>query len=252
MKELWRIDKDSIQWKFLQNWSSHTFLDWLDKISGQLSITKDNLKLGIAESIRKIEYLTLRILKEKTNKIVFPPPNFIITSNPHEIAAIQITILQNNNPDFFCTPVKVKELLGFAYMQISLMGMHQALAGLNGGIIVRGTANEFMVGYYDAEVIESFRQYILTHDFTDMITLLAIIIEETFHYFCYQTGKFGIEEMQKEKKERFKDIKNRDTILRIGDEIEKKFGVKQMVAKISAELKDKKSDLFSPLWERIE
>ncbi|MCH7758877.1 hypothetical protein IID20_00765 [Patescibacteria group bacterium] len=258
MKEYQSLNQEDIQWQLLNGWLSNRLIKWLEKNSQTLELPKDELLLGMTESIQKIAQETINILERKTNKVC-GPPLFIITGYPFDINLITTALKANKNPLFFCSRKTVEQYFEttnryFIYLH-RLRALMQTIKELTGGLTIIGGSDGILVGYYDWKVIKAFKELIKENqESKNVFNLVKIVIHETFHHFCYQTDTFKIKEMRQGFKQVVKDKKGREEeIIKAKNEIEKKYGVDQTVAEIYSEIisKYKIDELFLPFKQKI-
>ncbi|MCD6471492.1 hypothetical protein J7K86_03125 [bacterium] len=234
-----------IQKKLLIGWMSERFKKWLEEIAKSKKIEENTILDKIILTIQNIEKETIEVLKMETKKEC-NPPLFIISSYPHESLMVKLAILESKEPDFFCDKEKVYKKMPFAALIIETAKLNQLIKELNSGLIVYGSANEMIVSYYDLMISRFFENYPKTKERIIEI-FLKVVIEETFHYFCFQTNLFQIEEMIAEQKEKLAKISNLNERLEKQQEIERKYGVKEIVAQITKIIKPKIEDLVVSL-----
>lgn len=250
-KEVWRVNKEDVAFRLIKGWLSERFKKWLVSTGRRLNIEEDDLLLGIVETIRKISYKTIKILKQRTGKQI-DLPLFIIAINPFEISAPTEAILHKNDPDFFCDKKQVEKWLDpLILLYLITLRRNQGLAELVGGRIILGAADGKYMGFYNNLVIKAVGDYRVrkNSDSENLRKLLRAVTEETFHCFCDQTGEFRNEEM-KEEFSKIPDSADYTTQLSEKHKIEEKFGQKKVVVEIMEILKKDKT-LFSPLEEKI-
>jgi hypothetical protein len=250
-QEPWRIDRESIHWKILNGWLTESFEKWLEQTANKYRITEKDLLLGIAESIRKISYQTILILKEQTGQETLIPP-FIISPNPGgEIAAISLVILNSDKPDSCFNRLETFEEIGpFVCLAIMLQEIRETMVRISGGLVTLGSANDILTAYHYVLVEEAINDYLTNQRSDNYYLLIRTVIEETLHYFDWQNNQTLMKQFFQEEKELTQNISDFDEKFRIGQELEEKYGFKKRVREIFEILKNKE-DLFSPLLERI-
>lgn len=202
-KEPWRIDKQSVHWRVLKGWLSERFSQWLEKKAKQFNVSADDLLVEIIETIRRISWLTLNILEKETDKQVYLPFT-IILDDCFEINGLMMAIIKDENPEFFCNQKEVRQKLQMNYLSIWLHQIRHYLTELNGGYVFYGTACDLGIAIYDKVIMN------LMDNFSkkNQETFLKTIVEEIFHYFCFQVNDLRHQKMIAEKKQRTIGIRN--------------------------------------------
>lgn len=244
-KEPWRIDRNSVHFKVLKGWLSKRFKEWLVRAATQYKLSEDELLIKIIETIRKISWRTFQILKQRTGKEV-DMPIIIVVGNPWEILVLESVIEEKGISDFLCDEsamlATIENLDSAITSYVGRQLLEQVLSEFLGkGPIVGGAAAEHGVAIYDREAMNLFEAFEQSKG-----RFLEIVIEEAFHYFCAQTGKFHEQEMRVEMREKVRNLDIREQN-RLGQAIEEKYGVKKMVAELLQILKQKEDELFSLL-----
>lgn len=248
----WRIDKESVHWKILNGWLPRLFKDWLNKIANNYQINWEDLLIGIAETIRKISYETILILKSETDKEIQIPP-FIFSPNPNgEVKAIKAVILMSDKPEACLTRSETFDKIGpCALILILLEELREVQVRLGGGVGILGAACDSITAYHYTLVEKAVIDFLANKYSDNYYLLIETVIEETLHYFDWQTNRSLMNEFIQEREKLIQTVSSPDEKVKIGQALEEKYGFKERVKKIFEILKNC-DDLFSPLLERIQ
>ncbi|MEK7120018.1 MAG: hypothetical protein AAB824_00540, partial [Patescibacteria group bacterium] len=148
--EPWRIDKEDVCYRIITGWSLKTFDEWLVKTSEKYGLSKEDLLLGIAETIRKISHRTIEILEWQTkirNKVQIPP--FIITLKLKSYdAAISAQLKNGRSLDDLCDKKEFLSALGtFGQIAMEIAGIRELCRFIGENVRVNGVASEFVIIY---------------------------------------------------------------------------------------------------------
>jgi len=247
-KDLWHIDKESIEWKMLNGWLSPLFKDWLEKTAHQISIDKEALLMAVAETIRNISYRTMLILEQKSVVSVKIPP-FIISSNTNgDTVAINVLILKNAPPDIFCNKNNAMEKLGpFCGLVLATQGLQESMRALQDGKRCIGTAQKYSVAYYYLMIQAAFDCFLKNgNQNIDLCEKFEkTVIEETLHYFDHWTNPQIMQEFAEKNRRIFSEVKEYKERIDASQKLEADLGFKSRTEEIFQKLKNQKG-LFSP------
>jgi len=241
-QEPWRIDKDSVHFKVLKGWLSERFIDWLITAGWQYNLSKSELLIRIAETMRRISWEVFKILKEKTGKDAMLPFIIISFCPTGELSALKTVLEKNSDSDILCNKSAVMQSLGLGYLIIVLETTQQMLGAISGGPIVLGAAYEGGIAIYDQIVIDLFERF----DTEAKQRFLRTVTEEALHCFAKQTNEFRSSEITQEQSKKPEGLTPRERWL-LDLEIETKCGVKQMVNELLQILRQKEDEFFSLL-----
>lgn len=215
----WRINKEHLYYKILRAWLP----DYL-KAYGEKTI------LETTNILRRISWEVIKILKKEAGKEV-SLPLIIVTPNPSDILIFSLANEENWEPEILCDEEKTIEKLGLGYAPILMAHLHQVVTILVGaGPLTAGSASKIGFGIYDARVENLFKENLSSKSKQD---LLQVVIEETLHYFCYNTNFLNSQQMEKELTIlRKRDDLEYDIVERFCHQVEKKYGIKNKVNEI--------------------
>lgn len=148
--EPWRIDKEDVCYRIITGWSLEPFDEWLVKISEKYGLSKEDLLLGIVETIRKISHRTIEILEWQTkirNKVQIPP--FIITLKLKSYIATISSQLENGQSfDDLCNKKEFLSVLSpLGKITMELAGIRELCRFIGEDVRVNGVASEFLTAY---------------------------------------------------------------------------------------------------------
>lgn len=241
-QEPWRIDKESVHFKVLQGWLSDRFINWLITAGWQYNLSKSELLIRIAETIRRISWEIFKILKERTGKDAALPFVLISFCPTGDLSTLKTVLETNSNSDILCNKSAATQSLGAGRLIVALEAMQQMLGAISRGPIVLGAAYEGGIAIYDQIIIDLFERF----DTETKQRFLKAVTEEAFHCFAKQTNEFRDSEITQEQSKKPKGLTPQERWL-LDLEIEKKYGVKEMVNELLQILKQKEDEFFSLL-----
>ncbi|KKR10412.1 MAG: hypothetical protein UT37_C0002G0021 [Parcubacteria group bacterium GW2011_GWA2_39_18] len=265
--EPWKINRENVYYRIITGWASDSFNKWLIEISEKYGLNKDDLLLGVVETIRKISYRTIEILEWQTkirNKVQIPP--FIVTLNlKGYMGAIHSQLRAGKNFNDLCDKKEFLSAFGlFGQLVLELAGLNEILRTLNEGLQVSGIASNSLTAYNQLMIQTSFEEFLkanqklqssesrfeLPAPIHDHNSLIRVVAEETMHYFDHQTNPQLMESLFERVREKSGGTKDPEKILDMKQGAEKELGLKDRAEQIFSTLKNQE-DLFSPLKERL-
>lgn len=231
----WKIDKKHLYFRILKAWLPDCF--W---------VFDDKLILEITNTLRKISWETLKILKKETKKEV-SLPLIIISPTPSDILILEQANEERWDPEILCDPGATTKNLGLATVPIAIMQMHQILSLLVGEAIISGSSSRVGVGIWDSRMENLFKTNFSPESKNE---LLKTVIEETLHYFCQNTNYLNHEQMKRELTAvRMREDIEYDIQERICHQVEEKYGIKTKRGRIFEKMEEEKiiDDIFLPL-----
>ena len=261
----WSISKKDVYYKIVTGWSLESFDEWLVKTSEKYGLSKEDLLSGIVETIRKISYQTIEILEWQTkirNKVQIPP--FIITLKLKSYnAAISAQLRNGKNFDDLCDKKEFLSTLGpFGQIAMELAGIRKLCRFIGESVRVNGVASEFLIVYSQFVVQRAFEEFLKTFPNSQSSEnslelsrsskehLIKVVVEETMHYFDYQTNPQLMDNLFKRVREKVGDTKDPEKLVDAEQEVEVELGLKDRAEQIFLILKND-INLFLPLEMRL-